>query len=86
MIKLIIFSVLLVIIVLSFQIDTSVINDFFSAITSNFNQVPSILNYIKDTFNLLFSNQVPTLKTMLFIGLGLAIIQYLFSLIGDEKK
>ena len=84
MIKLIIFSVILVVVVSSFTINLGFFVNGFNNINSFFEQLPELLNYIKDTFYTIIN--MPTLNIIILTGLAFVAIDYGLSLLGDEKN
>lgn len=84
MIKLVIFGIILTIVITSFSINLGFFVNGFNHINNFFEQIPQFINYIKDTFNVVFN--APILQIIILTGTTFIVIEYGLSLLGDEKK
>lgn len=84
MIKLIVFLVLFLTLITAFSLNLGFLQQGFSNIATFFESIPLYFTYVKDLINTLFN--APLISTILITGIAFVAIQYLLSLIGDEKK
>lgn len=84
MVKLIIFSILIVIVISAFSLDLSFITEGFSLIINYLTDLPYMLELTQNVIRSVLD--APVIRTLILFGITFLIIKWLVGLVGDNDE